>query len=175
MSLNNQTRECFYPHERNEISPDAQIIINLFGRLKRSRGEEEQRELAQLFYTQLVELITPKGEGHFQENSKELIKILLENSAAPNNYISVGSGTDGHRIWFKNGIRVPSEEEVRRLGKDAIVEKEEDDCWLRSKDGFPRWMAYYKPSSSSWPYGEKYWNRFMDNFGHPVVDLLPPQ
>ena len=158
--------------KETELSSEVRDLILTFQKAKEARTEDEQNMLLEQFRLKLLKIVIPEGEGLPSENVQRLRKVLLEGSQNISNYIPVGGGTDGQRIWFRSQITVKGEGELDRLGKGANVEPFQDTYALDSKDDKPRWMAYYEPEGSSRGYGERYWKRYMEAFGNQVIDLL---
>lgn len=164
--------EDFQPKNKRELSPEAKDLILTFQKAKFAKSEEEQSKLIDEFHTKLCKIVVPSGEK-VSDSIPRISKVLLE-GAQHSSYIPVGGGTDGQRIWIRENIVVYGEDELSRLGKNAVVEEGSRDgiYAVTSKDFKPRWMAYYEPTESSRRFGEKYWKRYMEAFGHETVDLL---
>ena len=136
--------------KESELSPEIKELLLTFQQAKQEKDEERQNGLLLKFREKLLHIVIPPGESLPSEHISRLRKVLLEGSQGISNYIPVGGGTDGQRIWFRDNVTTGDDE-------------------VSSTDGKPRWMAYYEPEGSSRSYGERYWKRYMEAFGNQVV------
>ena len=146
-----------------EMNERAREVILAFQKAKVAKNETEQAQLIQVFYQKLMKIVTPENEEFFQKIEKDLADIVLEGKDPQ--YLSVGGGTAGQRIIFKNSIIIQNQSEQAKYGFDLQSNEFNE---LESQDGKPRWMVYGKPES----HGQRYWERFIGAFGDEVVDLL---
>lgn len=152
-----------------EMSEGASEVIALFQKAKQAEDHDKKVKLMQSFYSRLMQLITPKDEAHFNLSDQVLIDIL--NGKKMDNYLSVGGGTSGQRIYFENHIIIPSGEDPHKYGFDLESTQFGGFYELESKDRKPRWMLYRKPEGKDWSYGQRYFECFIKEFGDTIVDL----
>jgi len=159
--------------EPQEMTDEAREVIRLFQEAKLATDIEEQNKLLQNFYAGLMNIVTPEGERPNGQSDQELKRVVIDGKKLGGyNYLSVGGGTSGQRIYFKNHIIVPSGESPAIYGYDITPEEFQGQYELESKDRKPRWMTYYKPEGSDWSHGQPYWERFVKNFGNEIIDLV---
>jgi hypothetical protein len=158
--------------EQREMSREVKALILTFQKIRSSKDENEQLKLIEEFHTKLLDIVTPDGENLPNDSPERLKKVLDGREMPATSYISVGSGTDGQRIWVQSHVIIENQEDAERLGKDAKSESVFGNIELESVDGRPRWLKYNKPEGTSWPIGKRYWERYIEKFGNPVVDLL---
>lgn len=165
-----QPNEQFESSRSPEIHEQAREIILIFQRAKAAQDGTERARLMQEFYQKLIAIVTPPNEGFFERTDQDLINIVLENTT--HNYLSVGGGTSGQRIYFRNTIMIPMDKDAKKYGADLQATEFSGFYELESQDGKPRWMTYHKPEGSNWPHGQRYWEKFIATFGDDIVDLL---
>lgn len=154
----------------SEMNERVKEILLAFQAAKASENEEDRGKLIQDFYQKLRKLVTPENEEFFAREDRDLIDNVLEGRKEM--YLAVGGGTSGQRISFKNSIFAKTEEDAKKYGYDLESTEFAGSYELESLDGKPRWMVYGKPEGSDWSHGQRYWERFVSNFGDEVVDLL---
>lgn len=159
------------PEQGRELKGEARELILLFQRARVSQNSEEQLALFQEFYNKLMEMVTPVEESVPKE-SAERVRQNVNREPGSGGYLSVGSGTSGQRIFFRNAIYVENEAQAQQLGRGAKTEKIEDKLEMTNEDGAPRWMHYPKPGKNDGAHGERYWKMYMARFGNEMVDLL---
>lgn len=160
------------PDDKREISPLLRELKKLFQAAKKSTDQTEQFRLLRQFFEKLMAAVAPEG-AHPKQADENLKKIILERHFGPDNYLAVGGGTDGQRIFFMSGV-VVNAQEAEQLGRGAVVETQGNFSFLDSKDNKPMWMVYTKPGDgkgNSWTHGKQYWRRFMQVFGYDIVNL----
>lgn len=138
----------FNPDRTRELTSQAKELIGLFQKAKSTDNLEHKIALLRQFVDKLHELISP-GRSTWTPDD-QLAGIIIEGvNKSP---IPINTGTEGQRIYFS-----------KRKSYDGNEQ---------STDGKVQWMSYPEPPKDDRYGGREFYNRFLENFGHDIVDML---
>jgi hypothetical protein len=118
----------------------------------RTSDPSKRLQFLEEFKTRLVDLVSDGSRQSARDQKVPAILATGEERYFGDDYIFVGSGTSGQRIYFLKDSSEPGggQEESKRV----------------------RWMGYSEPRERDRQFGERYWKKYMEIFGSEKVDLL---
>ncbi|MBI4049196.1 MAG: hypothetical protein HY395_00035 [Candidatus Doudnabacteria bacterium] len=138
----------FNPDRTKELTPQAKELIGLFQRARNSASPQDKTALLREFVNKLHELISP-GRSTWTPDD-QLSGIIVE--GVDKSPIPIHTGTNGQRIYFSRNKPYDGTE--------------------KSADGKVQWMFYPEPPKDDRYGGREFYNRFLENFGDEIVDML---
>ena len=136
------------PDRTRELGKDAQEVLTLFHQAKASFDPKKRLGLLRKMADKLAVLIDDPGKN-FPVPDNNLDRLILNGVNPNSDYLPIGTGTSGERVYFLS--RHPESN-------------------LKSSDGKVRWMFY--PWNENKKFGRIYYERFLNQFGTDIVDLL---